>query len=72
MIGASKHKLTLSSHTGKALVHKKSKQYNHEGHPVYWFELGNSKDAIEVEISKNYPDGQLFRIAHSEHGFDCA
>ena len=35
-----RHILTLSSHKGKALV-KKDKKYNHEGHDVGWYELGN-------------------------------
>ena len=71
MDGASRHKLLLMSHKGKALV-KKDKMYVHEGHDVFWFELGEIGQAIEVEISKGYPDGQLIRIADSPHGFDCA
>ena len=56
MAGATRHKLTLSSHTGKAIV-KKDKDHKHEGHDVYWFELGDAEQAIEVEISKNFADG---------------
>ena len=55
MVGATRHKLTLSSHGGKAIV-KKDKDFKHEGHDVYYFELGNSEQAIEVEISKNFAD----------------
>ena len=72
MIGASRHKLLLSSHKGKALVIKKNKKFSHEGFPMFWFELGDPQQAIEVEISKRYPDGQLIRIAETEYGFDCA
>ena len=71
MAGATRHKLTLSSHSGKALV-KKDKDIKHEDHDVFWFELGDSSQAIEVEISKSYCDGQLIRIADSNHGFDCS
>ena len=71
MAGATRHKLTLSSHSGKALV-KKDKDFKHEDHDVFWFELGDSSQAIEVEISKSYCDGQLIRIADSNHGFDCS
>ena len=41
MAGATRHKLTLSSHSGKALV-KKDKDFKHEDHDVFWFELGDS------------------------------
>ena len=57
MAGATRHKLTLSSHGGKAIVKKQEKNFKHEGHPVYYFELGDSEQAIEVEISKNFADG---------------
>ena len=72
MVNATRHKLLLSSkHKGRAIV-KKNKNFNFMGHPVYWFELGNYDQAVDVEISQNYPDGQLIRIADTNHGFDCA
>ena len=56
MTGATTHKLTLASHPGKALV-KKDGETKHEGHDVFYFELGEIDKAIEIEISKDYPFG---------------
>ena len=51
MVNATRHKLLLSSkHKGRAIV-KKNKNYNHMGHQVYWFELGDYDQAVDVEIS---------------------
>ena len=44
-----KHWLTLESHDGKAIV-KKDKSFKHKGHDVGWYELGDVKGALEVEI----------------------
>ena len=72
MVGSTRHKLTLSSHPGKAIVHDKDREYVHEGHPVYFFRLGEADQAVNVEISTGYTDGQLIRIEGADQGFDCA
>jgi hypothetical protein len=42
-------KLTLSSHTGKALV-MKEKVDHYAGHEVNWFTVGEASEAVEVTI----------------------
>ena len=68
MDGATRHKLTLSSHPGKAIVKRNVKEQDIR----FSFELGDRKNAVEVEVSKNFPDGQLIKLADQAFGFDCA
>ena len=71
MVGCTRHRLTLSSHPGKAIVHDRDREKVHEGHPVYWFRLGEADQAVNIEISTGFEDGQLIRIEGADQGFLC-
>ena len=53
MVGATKHRLMLASHPGKAVVYK----YENKSVALSWFLIGHPQQAIEVQISKNFADG---------------